>query len=676
VSWAGFVVAVIAVAACGSSSAPVVTPPVAKPQVVVADAGPRGASPMISTPATRAMIEAPHGSPITELAVTADGTAAITADETGGMRLWPKLDGTREPCVVELPAPRSLAIARHHDAFFVAWIDSANSLALAELDDRGRTIRHGAIAQDAEFRGIVMTDLGLLAWRSDQTIVLYDFDGAQIGRLGTEPGERVVSVAANGTSAVAVVAIRAGSAEGNVVRPLQLAPLAWAKPFEAGGGNPDGVIAISKSGKRIALATSLDDKTTELRIVELTTGRLLASSHVDVTLELGFTDEDHVAVSSANGVGWLAVAKDSPPAPNTGSVPGSPFATADHRAVVARDVELELARPDGEQYLGYGLTSPQLATLGPNHGLVVGMGKELVQLDPTLAAVAAKPPAVPADATLLELHWLGGTDFAANVRQSDGELGSLIVSSEGRDPLPLRAPTAKTHALQPLHYEPSTHLVTQSFGDASVERWSADQRKIEYLAAFPRAAASRDRQFVPLAPALAGDKELVDVTLSSPPTVTWTDATTKQRSTPMPITAFITADSAGHVYAWTVDTASKQLVISVLAPGKVLNTLPHDGTVTLWPDPKGTRVAEVGANQVALYKLDGTLVWKQAVANASQVLWPSDDTLMVIAAAGIARLDAMTGAIAGARCGWGFGLQATAHNPSTRIEPLCTQLGR
>ena len=226
-----------------------------------------------------------------------------------------------------------------------------------------------------------------------------------------------------------------------------------------------------------------------------------------------------------------------------------------------------------------------------------------------------------------------------------------------------------------MHYEPSTHLLTQSYRGATVERWSAEQRTIEYLAAFPLAATSHDREFVPIAPALAGGKELVDVSLGDGANVTWTDATTKQRSAPMPITAFITADAAGHVYAWTVDAATKQLVISVLAPGKSLNTLPHEGTVTLWPDPKGTRVAEVGGNQVALYKIDGTLLWKQPVVNANQVLWSSDDALAVITVAGIARLDAGTGAIGVARCGWGFGLQATAHNPPNRIEPLCTQLG-
>jgi hypothetical protein len=631
---------------------------------------------MIATTATRAMIEAPHGAPITALAVTADGTAAITADETGGMRLWPKLDGTREPCVVELPAPRSLAIAHHHDAFFVAWIDSANSLALAELDDRGRTIRHGAIAQDADFRGLAMTDLGLLAWRSDQTIVLYDLDGVQIGRLGTEPGERLVSVAANGTSAVAIVAIRAGSAEGNVVRPVQLSPLAWGKPFEAGGGDPEGPLAISKSGKRIALVGSHADKTMELRIVELTTGRLLGSSAVDMPIDLGFTDDDHVALALATGAGWLSVPKAGPTTPTGTAAPPEQFATADHVAVTAQGFELQLAKPDGAQFLGYGLASPQIATLGPNHGLVVGMSKDFVQLDPSLVATHAKPPAIPSDTTLLELRWLGGNDYAANVMDGNGEFSALILSSDGHDALPLRAGGAKVRTLQPLRYEPSTHVVTQSYGDASVERWSADQRKLEYLVSVPRAAASRDREFVPIAPALAGGKELVDVSLVNGATVTWTDATTKQRSAAMPVTAFITADAAGHVYAWTIDLATSQLVISVLAQGKVLATLPHDGTVTLWPDPQGTRVAEVGANHVALYKVDGTLVWKQAITGANEVLWPTDDTLAVITVAGIARLDAATGAVGVARCGWGFGLQATAHNSPVRIEPLCTQLGR
>ena len=71
----------------------------------------------------------------------------------------------------------------------------------------------------------------------------------QLGRLGSEPGERLVNVAAIGTSAVAVGAVRNDSGEANVARPIQLAPaLAWGPPFEAGGGNPLGPIAISQSG--------------------------------------------------------------------------------------------------------------------------------------------------------------------------------------------------------------------------------------------------------------------------------------------------------------------------------------------------------------------------------------------------------------------------------------------
>jgi len=665
--------AVVALAACGSPAAPVVTPP--QPRTVTADGGARGASPMAAVPATRAMINAPHGAPIAALALTPDGTAAITADESGGMRLWPKLDGTREPCVVELPSPRALAIAKHGSGFFIAWIDSAGSLSLAELDDRGRTTRRGAIPQDAEFLGLAVTDVGLLAWRSDHTIVLYDLDGVQLGRLGTEPGERLVNIAANGTNAVAVVAVRNDSGEANAIRPIQLAPaLAWGQPFEAGGGNPLGPIAISKSGKRIALATSQDDKTREVRIVERTTGRLLAATPVEMPAELGFTDEDHVALGLSPGTGWLATTKGGPPVTTGSPSPPEQFATADHIAVTAAGFELQLARPDAAQFLGYGLTSPQVATLGPNHGLVIGMMKELVQLDATFATTQAKPPLLPADATLLDLQWLGESDFAANVMHADGVYQSLIVSSAGRDPLPVPPPSG-VRMLQPLRYEPSTHVLTRSFGDASVARWHPDQRTLDVVASFARAAASHERQLVPLAPALAGGKELVDITILNGATVTWTDATTKQRSAAMPVTAFITADAAGHVYAWTVDPASRQLVISVLEPGKIASTLPHDGTVTLWPDPRGTRVAELGSNQVALYKLDGTLVWKQSVMNANKVLWPSDDSLAVISATGIARLDAATGAVTGARCGWSFGLRPTAHTASVRMEPLCTQLG-
>src|SRR6184192_590488 len=106
------------VAACGTSgSHPPAEPKPAAPPAPPVIPQPTEPPPSAEVvhPASRAAIEAPHGGAISTLAVTPDGTAAITADQLGGMRLWPVLDGSREPLVVDLPHARDLAIGTRAD---------------------------------------------------------------------------------------------------------------------------------------------------------------------------------------------------------------------------------------------------------------------------------------------------------------------------------------------------------------------------------------------------------------------------------------------------------------------------------------------------------------------------------------------------------------------------------
>jgi hypothetical protein len=633
---------------------------------------------MVGRPDARAKIEAPHGGPIGLVAETPDGTAAITSDELGGMRLWPTLDGTREPCVVDLAIPRDIAISRHHDGFFLALVDAAQNLTLVVIDDQGRTLRHVAITNDAGIAGIEMTDLGVLAWSSDQTITLYDFEGAALGRIGTEPGQRLVNLVARGRMAVTVVNVMAGSASTRIVRQLEITPkLAWDKPIDV-GGEAMGAVAISRSGKRIAAAVALDNKTKEIRVIEPSTGRTLTSQPIDTALEMGFIDDDHVAVGIGNGITWIDVKKKSAVPVGSNATAKTLFATGDGQALTAMGGELLVAKPDDPKYLGYELESPQVATNGPNGNLVVGVGVEFAQLDASLALVGGvQAPLFPKNTTVAELAWIGGNDYAANLTSADGTNQIMVVASDGRAPIAIRPTSTPSRAIRPLRYEPSTHLLTTSFGDApTIDRWLPDQRKVEKVATVPRGKGFQQRELVPVAPALAGGAEIIEVSLDEKTNVAWTDATTKKQIATMPITSFVTADPAGHVYAWTVDPKTTQLVLSVLAPGKNLATLPHDGTVTLWPDPKGTRVLELGATGAALYRTDGTLVWKLPLLGSSEAVWSGDAAISLVTASGVARIDATTGNVISARCGWKFGLTATPHPQPARVEPICTQLRR
>src|SRR5438874_2145087 len=91
----------LALVACGTDS-----PPAPAPVAAVAALQP---APRVPPPP----LTAAHGAEIVALGVTIDGEAVASADRLGGLRLWPALDGTREPIVIQGTAARAVALARN-----------------------------------------------------------------------------------------------------------------------------------------------------------------------------------------------------------------------------------------------------------------------------------------------------------------------------------------------------------------------------------------------------------------------------------------------------------------------------------------------------------------------------------------------------------------------------------
>ena len=168
----------IAAVGCGTPSRPAARTEktvVAPEPTVPADAP---ASALVGVDGDRRTIEAPHGGLIKRLAVTPDGTAAITQDELGGLRLWPMLDGSSEPRLVDLPAARGLAIGPDPRGFVVAALDQVGGLVIQVIDRDGIALQRASLRADPGHLGIEMTAKGLLAWRADQVIVRLSSEGA------------------------------------------------------------------------------------------------------------------------------------------------------------------------------------------------------------------------------------------------------------------------------------------------------------------------------------------------------------------------------------------------------------------------------------------------------------------------------------------------------------------
>src|SRR5690242_17283197 len=150
----------LALFACGTESppAPAPAPPrVPKPAPVKAAAPP---------------ITAAHGTDIIALGVTADGAAVASADRLGGIRLWPSLDGTREPVVIRGTAPRAIALARDGDGFAISTLDEAGGVHVIRTSAAGAVRARITVAGEQRAVEIDDTAAGLLILRADQTLEL------------------------------------------------------------------------------------------------------------------------------------------------------------------------------------------------------------------------------------------------------------------------------------------------------------------------------------------------------------------------------------------------------------------------------------------------------------------------------------------------------------------------
>ena len=671
--------ALVLVVACSSPARP---PDPARPHAgtpAEAPAATADPAPIPTLHPRREVAEAPHGGSIVTLALSPDGHTALSADELGGIRLWPAIDGTREPVIVEMPVPKQLAVGKRADGYLAASLDEVGGLYIARLDAAGRQLSHTVAGVDPAFTGMAMTGTGLLlAWRADQTLLLLDVDGATRHRLTTEPRQRIVSIAVRGNRALAVLAREGDKRQ---ARWLELAPrLAWGAWIELEGELPGAVdAALSPSGKRMAVLIR-NERVVSAHVFDLTGKRKVIASGTfsGTNADVGFIDDDHVALGGFEGISWidLTVAKPTvtPLAPLARGVrTQAVLATADGHAVSAANGELTISTPLLTYYLGYDTVSPRIAEVAPDGQLLIGVGENMVLLDRELRAT---PTAFAKTSPVVtELRWLGGEDWLVqSTTPGDSTMQIAVMNATGSHVVRKGFRDA-----QILQYEPTTQLATMSFGATSeVARFDRKGRSLERLASVAKASPYDQVLLVPVAPSLARGTQVVQVTMREKSVVKWIRdprALDRPSATVTVDGPFAGADSAGNVYMWR-NTPGGALELVIYTDGKPVRTLPSTGPVAVWPEPSGKRYVEVAQSTVTLYDATGTQLWVQQLATSQEALWLTDGSIAITSAGGIARLDPATGAVAAARCGWRFGLSTKPHPPTPRVEPLCSQLRR
>ncbi len=631
-----------------------------------------------SQPKTR--IESPHGGAITDLAVTSDGTAAITSDDLGGHRLWPTLDGQLEPRVTELPAPSQLAIARDPKGFLIALIDEAGGLVLQLVDRDGLLLQRASLGIEPPWKGLAMTDRGPLAWRADQRIVRLTAAGAVIAHLASEPGQRVLHVAVPAIpGADRAIAVIEGSTDTTTWRRARFLiigdKLAWGAWIPAGDETGTN-LAVSPDLKRFAYVRTPKPGASQIVTFDVATGKEVGTETAFNVTAIEMPDADHVVYSAANGqtmwtdVGASTTKRNRPVILNQPTTPGV-LASGGGKTFNANGSEIAISSAQSSQYLGYGLQASQVVAAGDAGQLAITWGDRVALLNDHLTA--QQLPLVPANHTVNGLRWLTGGEWLVQAVKLDNATTTLTIVDVDQHQ---RTDVRTNQPAGQLTYDPSSKLVGVSFGvNPEVYRHLPGKLRLESVASFPKPPPYDRVGIYPVSPQLAGGTQVVVSHVKDTASVRWVpDARALDKGVAMTIEGAVAAvDATGKVYAW-INDGKGTLELAMLRDGKRLGALAVErGSRGVWPDAKGERVLVTHNTGLTMYDADGKSVWTRPIAGITHAVWLSDGAIAAVTGQGVVRLAAPTGATTAMRCGWLFELSTTPHAPRSRVEPMCTK---
>lgn len=582
-----------------------------------------------------------HSDAIRAIALTDDGSAAVSADGQGSVRLWPSLDGKHEPVVVAARPPATLALIRSGDSFVFAGLDNAGQLEVVQLSALGAPLARTDVALARPVTEVRAVAGGFLALRDDGWIVGVDAAGRFRGDLRPDAQEHVSTLAVRKGAALALVE-RRGKVRG---RWIDVAALSWGRrtPVLAIDGRH---AALGPDHARIA-ATA--DGGRVLTILDLATGkesyRPISNEFVDSTLRpLGFTTDDTLAFASGgNFVQWwtdgIAANGESTRASAATAVADGVLVGGDSGGLRVDHTDL---LPPTPKFLGYRLTMP--TRVRPiTGGWLATDGRHVVAIDDHLATRRA-----------YELAAIQGSVYGANdVRFVDDDhviAGAYNGSNNELDLLSLEHRVATRISANAgvvafddkrgvLVYREGNNLAftrydrnAQAFGP--VVKLAIDERSLLHVAfADPR------------------DASALAVVVTSPYGYGVAKGTTA-RITPI---HELTAD--GRLELGTIRTVP--LTAEWWRTNGGLDTLvtpaPARTPSIRWASPSGTLVAEQLGGRLTLRGANGSARWTVLAAGISQLAWRGDDHLFAIGA-GMAQLDLATGDVSRAQCGWSFGL--------------------
>lgn len=624
----------VLVAACSGATpeprpAPIAPPPSPAAAQIAVPAPP----PTPVAPVGRPAQPAAHANAITLLATTTDARTAVTSDLSRLIRLWPTLDGTREPLVVTGPMPTALAVVRAGDGFAIAIQDTGGTLHVERLTADGAQLPERAIESPLPYEQLEAMRGGFVALRADDTVELIAPDGTR--HTIAPPPARITRLVVTGDD---VLALAGGAGR-------FLVDGAWGPPTPPFAIDPAHAV-LAPDRRRLAAAISDGGAVVEVDLVTGARRTLAPALHTP----LGYIDANTLVTLSGNLYYWRGTPSHEV---GTEKAPGMfaelTTALGDGRVVAAAGLQLELIEPGPgkPQYLGYDLVDPT-----PLHTTPVG----LVARGDLPALVDEQLAVRPLFAKAHEGEWMDFTmlddrhgvalvrDFSQDMEQRWCELWDLATTKRVQK-------LGADARLDALVWEPSTQLFATLSLDGGQLFHYADG-KLSLAGALP---GSPDRVFL-LDPALAhGDIAIVVESGKASrlgPDLKVHGATAINDT-------LLAIDRGGRVIA---RRGSDLLLGDTRVPGL--------GAANIRVSPDLKRVVAFDAQHTALVDRDGTIRWSVASWGTRDAGWTADDEL-ILSQGGLVRLDLATGQTIARRCGWAFGLSTTIHTGAPLGTSTC-----
>jgi len=626
----------------------------------------------------------PHGGAISLVAVADTGDAAFTIDDLGDARVWPRLDGSREPVPVRgIASAAQVAIARTHgeDGLLVALRDTAGDVAIVRLGADGAEHGRAQLPGSVRYDQVVLVGDVVLARRSDQVIGRFDSHGVLRGSLSALPGQQIATLA---TRAGAAVAITGDTDHGfHTLRELDLGDGAhWGHATELPHPTTTRV-ALSPSHHRLAVQSALD---TGIEIYDLTTTPPTSlggvAGDVDILPSLGFIDEDHLAVARGKLDWWMPpAAKHTDPWAAASSSLASVDATVE--AAVGDGVfvtggagTLALANVKSVHWLGYRvLAETRVATDGAGHFVIGPSGGQVLWLDGSLRQTRALelpgegPDSNAANAYILDASHL----IMQRVTQGITEI-DLVDADRTKDVVHI----AKYPGMVRLDVDLEQRVVVATASDTRADRFKIDPVAMKFTALAPLVLKPGVQRTFVTDPARADgiaaltigardDGYHVDAYQETPSATT--PIKPMDRGTVVP--SFVLADGTTYNLGTTGGLEihhGKAVEKPTLAPGlnaSGLNAISHDAqTMILFAD-----------HEVVAIDAHGAVRWRMPVWQMGTAVFSADDRELALATlAGLIAVDAISGKPIASVCGWQFGLWDKAFpDRELGVVPVCAE---